>query len=609
MLTKHGRTMHPPLSPTFERLLEYIKQSRGFDFTGYKRSSLMRRVQRRMQMVGVDNYETYQDYLEVYPNEFAQLFNMLLINVTSFFRDRPAWNFVAAEVIPRILERKALGEPIRIWSAGCASGEEACTLAIILAEALGIKQFKERVKIYATDLDEEALIYARQASYKGCTNLSAELLERYFESDETHYQFRKDLRCCVIFGRHDLIQDAPISRIDLLVCRNTLMYLNAETQGRVLSRFHFALQERGYLFLGKAEMLLTQTRLFVPVELRHRIFVKVPQTLSWESPRLLLQNYSESVEQTLGSARLRDLAHDSGPVAHVAVDINGLLILANQRARTLLGLDSRDLGRPLRDLKVSYRPVELRSLLDQVYTERSLLAQKDVAWAPLNGEVMYLDVQVVPLQDLGGNLLGASITFTDTTLAKQLKEDLLQSNQELELAYEELQSANEELETTNEELQSTNEELQSTNEELETMNEELQSTNEELHQRTEQIHQVNEFFEAVLASLRGGVAVVGQNLQVLAWNTQAESLWGLRVEEARGQHFFSLDCGLPVDQLRASLRACLSGEAALLTSVVQATNRWEQPISCKVTCTPLKGPMGSIQGAILVMEEPEEFPP
>src|SRR5689334_2526579 len=201
----------------FEHLLRFLQQQRGFDFTGYKRPSLMRRMLRRMQTVGVTGFEAYLDYLEVHPEEFALLFNTILINVTSFFRDPQSWDFLQREVVPRLLQQKSNGEQIRIWSAGCASGEEAYTIAMLLAEALGPDGFRDRVKIYATDVDEEALNQARSASYgaKDLQSVDAALRDKYFEPANTRYLFRSDLRRAVIFGRHDLVQDAPISRLDL----------------------------------------------------------------------------------------------------------------------------------------------------------------------------------------------------------------------------------------------------------------------------------------------------------------------------------------------------------------------------------------------------------
>ncbi len=222
----------------FEALLEFINKSRGVDFSGYKRPNLMRRITRRMQTVGMSDFEDYRDYLEVHPEEFTLLFNTILINVTGFFRDEAAWDYLGRQLLPDLLSRKAASEPIRVWSAGCASGEEAYTTAILLAETLGMEAAQARVKIYATDVDEDALRQARLGSYtaKEMEGLPGTLRERYFEPNTTRHTFRPDLRRCLIFGNHNLLRDAPISRLDLLVCRNTLMYFNAEAQPALQTR-------------------------------------------------------------------------------------------------------------------------------------------------------------------------------------------------------------------------------------------------------------------------------------------------------------------------------------------------------------------------------------
>ena len=245
----------------FEEILQYLKETRGFDFTGYKRSSLMRRVDRRMAQVNADTYVQYLDMLQVNTDGFAALFNTILINVTGFFRDPEPWEYLQTEIVPTLLAERGPDEPLRVWSAGCATGEEAYSLAMVMAEALGPEEFRRRVKIYATDVDEDALDHARHALYteKDVQPLGADMVQRYFELTAGRYAFRKDLRRAVIFGRNDLVQDAPISRIDLLACRSTLMYFNADTQTKVLDKFHFALSPRGLLFLGKAEMLLSHS--------------------------------------------------------------------------------------------------------------------------------------------------------------------------------------------------------------------------------------------------------------------------------------------------------------------------------------------------------------
>jgi len=587
---------------------------------------VMRRIQKRMQMVGIEPYSDYMDYLEVHPDEFSHLFNTILINVTAFFRDPPAWEYLAEEILPRLLAAKQPHDSIRVWSAGCASGEETYTLAMVLAEALGMEGMRERVKIYATDADEEALSIARQASYgpRELQGVPPELLEKWFEKTAQRYVFHKELRRSVIFGRHDLIQDAPISRIDLLACRNVLMYFNAETQARVLDRFHFALQNGGFLFLGKAELLLTHTKSFTPVDLKRRFFTKVVRANQRDRPLTIAQaDHEGTVNHLVNHVRIREAAFDAGPVPQVVVDLNGALTMVNEAARQAFHLTVRDLGRPLRDLELSYRPADLRSLIDQTYAERRPISLKEVEWPNPEENLRYMDVEVLPLQDTAAVLLGAMLTFTDVTAVRRLQEAVQQSHRELETAYEELQSTNEELETTNEELQSTveelettNEELQSTNEEMETMNEELQSTNEELQtineelrQRSDELNEVNSFLESILASMRGGVVVLDAEQRIQIWSDRAEDLWGLRAEEVRGKHFMNLDIGLPVEQLRQSIRACLAGESPVEPVALNATNRRGKPIVCRVACNPLVSVNGDHRGAILVMEERTRLDP
>ncbi|RYG34685.1 PAS domain S-box protein [bacterium] len=597
------------------KLLSYLKGARGFDFNAYKRTTLQRRVQKRMALVGSATYEEYIDFLEVHPDEFPQLFNTILINVTSFFRDMESWDYIRDTVIPRILESKEEREPIRIWGAGCASGEEACTVAILLAEALGTTAFRERVKIYATDLDDDALNQSRMASYteREVEGVPPEFLKKYFERIQDRYVFDRELRRSVIFGKHDLIQDAPISRVDLLLCRNTLMYFNAETQERILARFHFALNDGGFLFLGKAETLLTHTSTFAPLDMKNRVFTKVSRSRMRDRALYLPPLRREEPSLAENDLRLRESALDTAPVALIAVDPLGKIHLVNERARSTFGLGPRDIGRPIQDIELSYRPVELRSGIEQAQLGRRPVVYKDVQWITPGGDAATFVVTVTPLYAERNELLGTRITFEDVTQFKRLQGELVNFNQELETAYEEVQSTNEELQTTNEELQSTveelettNEELQSTNEELETMNEELQSANEELEtineelrDRSTDLNRANLFLHSVLASLRDAVIVVDSNNVILAWNGRSEDLWGLRTDEVQGKHLMNLDIGLPLGEFREPIRQCLAtGENQEKT--VEATNRRGKRVRCDLAFTPLLGLEAEQRGVIIM---------
>src|SRR5262245_53319427 len=262
----------------FRSLLEKLSGRYNFDFREYKEASLARRIRARMAQVRVDSFAAYSNFLDLNPNEHVALFNTILINVTNFFRDPEAWKALADEVIPRIVEEAGDGRSVRIWSAGCSSGEEPYSIAMLLDEHLGEAANNYSVKIYGTDVDEEALTAARHALYRTeqLKDVPDRLLERYFTRDGQLYRFRRDVRRWCIFGSHNLTQAPPLSHIDLLICRNVLIYFTAELQERILTRFHYSIREDGFLFLGRSESLLARSRQFSPVHLKWRIFRRIP---------------------------------------------------------------------------------------------------------------------------------------------------------------------------------------------------------------------------------------------------------------------------------------------------------------------------------------------
>jgi two-component system CheB/CheR fusion protein len=620
-------SLQEPPDLQFDALLDYLRLSRGFDFTGYKRSTLQRRVLKRRQALSLTNYAEYLDYLQVHPDEFDLLFDAILINVTSFFRDKPTWDYLSSVILPRIMPNQDAIEPIRVWSAGCASGEEAYTLAMVFAEYLGTEAFHQRVKIYATDLDSGALAQARQAAYTfDCVkDVPLELRSKYFTHvNHDEYVFNSDLRRAVIFGLHDLVQDAPISRLDLLVCRNTLMYFNAETQDRILARFHFALKESAILFLGKAEMLLSHADLFSPVEMNYRYFTKVSRQDIRNRLLALGQTSNDQISTRLDrSLRMRDLAFATSPEAELLVDINGVLLGLNERAQKLFNLAPKDVGALIQEMEICYQPVGLRLLIDQALAENQSQMVPVVELKAAEGSSNYFEVIVLPLSDDGNHVIGIHIIYNDITRSRNLEEKLIISSTELETTNEELQSTIEELETTNEELQSTveelettNEELQSTNEELETMNEELQSTNQELETindelnlRTTELNISKGFLETVLSNLKVGVVVVDREFQILNWNNHAEDLWGLRSSEVLGASLLGLDIGLSVEKLKQPIRSVLDGKFNIQELVLPATNRRGKSFVCRVTCTAFTAGTRERQGVVLMMEEIQDEKP
>jgi two-component system CheB/CheR fusion protein len=609
--------------PEFEALLDHIHRNHGFDFRGYKRSSLRRRIEKRMKEVGRTEYGDYLALLEAEPREYAQLVNMILINVTGFFRDEAAWEALKEKALPDILGSRDAPDPIRVWSAGCATGEEACSLAILLAEALGFPEFLRRVKIYATDIDEAALATARNAVYPASAvgAVPDGLLDRYFEETGSSFTFRRELRKGIIFGRHNLLSDPPISRINLLACRNLLIYLDIGTQAQVLPRLHYALTDDGFLFLGKAETQIANSKLFETVDMRSRLFRKRAASAA----RAYLGAFSPPVGPASREApapaetppRLFEEMVDTLPVAAIGVAADGHLLVANTAARRLFELVERDIGRQLQDLQISYRPLELRGRIEEAIKSRSGVRVDDVEFARLGGEAaVRLCVQVMPHFE-NGQPAGVSVSFLDVTrfydLQRQLDtanhmiettmEELQSANEELEITNEEIQSTNEELETTNEELQSTNEELETTNEELKSTNEELEAMNEELRARSEQLERQRAYTEIVLGSIGTGIVVTDRELRVTSWNRWNEITWGLRREEAVGRPLLELDIGLPVARIEDRLRLVLAGERETDRVTLQAVDRRGRSAPCIVILSALRGDGNpGVAGTVLVVE-------
>ncbi len=602
----------PPEDGELETLLEYVNERRNFDFRSYKRASLTRRIFKRMQAIDVDDYQRYMEILEASPGEFADLFNTILINVTVFLRDREAWDALDETVIPRIVDDKDPGEPVRVWSAGCASGEEAYSLAVLLAEAFGEERFRQSVKIYATDADEDALADARRGRYRYRSLVDAfgdERTRRFFDTDGEDGVFRGDLRRTLIFGRHDLVQDPPISRIDLLTCRNTLMYFTAEVQAKILASFQFALNPGGYLFLGRSEARMTRTQMFEVVDLPQHILRK-----EGAAAGLVATTPPPSARGT-GPAhssghRPMEALFEQNVVAQVMLDASGTIVHANRAARRMFSIGSTELGRHLREADLYQRPADLRTPIERAQRERRPMAIYDVPWQGQD-EVRALDIIVAPLDGPSGLV----ISFLDASRYQHLRVELEDSRRELKTAYEELQSTVEELETTNEEFQSTNEELETTNEELhstngelETMNEELQSTNEELEtinnelrDRSAEVAELNQFLRSILGSLQSAVVVLGTEMEVRAWNRQAEDLWGLRSDEVLSQHFLNLDIGFPAENLGGPIRSLLAGRTEHDQLTCPAVNRRGHPIECTVSLSQLVW-AGTTHGVILVMD-------
>lgn len=523
-LQKEAATCLPEIFPLLQR-------ATGHDFSRYKQSTLVRRVQRRTQILQFDSVGKYVDRLRADSSEAENLFKDLLIGVTQFFRDPEAFEAIAQRVIPELTANASKEKKIRVWAPGCATGEEAYSLAILFAEHASRTKTAPNVQIFATDLDAESLDVARKARYPEhiAEQVSPERLARYFIKSEDGYEVVPHLRELVIFSPHNLIKDPPFSRLDLISCRNLLIYLEADLQRRLLPLFHYALNPAGYLFLGPADNIASRTELFHILDKQNRIFQRKPGLL--HSPPDLPMFDSGRMSRFVPAAPIVAFSSkEQGAVRTIErvllEEYTPACVVINEQAEVLYysGHTSKYLehqaGAPSNKLVNMTRKslrLELRTALHKAISTRKEVVRQSLA-VPIGADVQYINLVVRPLTEIGkgsglwivvfqelvpGTATGrppVDVAEQDHPLVQQLENELRMTRDDLQTTIEELETSNEELKSANEELLSMNEELQSTNEELQTSKEELQSLNEELQRKVEEADAANtsleNFFQA-----------------------------------------------------------------------------------------------------------------
>ena len=531
---------------TLKDLLQELAELRGFDFRGYKVTTLERRFRRRMFQINQANYAEYAEYIRQHPGETDELLNMILINVTEFFRDQPAWEILRHEVLPPIVKKLKPGSTFRVWSAGCASGEEPYSIAIILAELFGPRLANFDVKIYATDIDDHALTAARRAEYstEAVRRVRPEWREKYFHGAGP-LRVNREIRRMVIFGRSNLGQDAPISHVNLLICRNVLIYFDSSLQKQILQRLGYALEPGGILFLGKSESQLTNSTQFRRLNGRWRIFqrnsgskvveVQAQPVLPSETDAPELAVHTQEELEQLRSQQNSLL--ETLRVGVIVLSASDVVVSSNPFLFSLFGLPSINLaGKRIRDTELFASSPELAANLQATHANNETVRFQ--IRIKVGGHERLVDTTIRPVLDERGERNATLIYCEDSSVQEKFQstieelestgEELQSANEELETTNEELQSTNEELETTNEELQSTNEELETTNEELQSLNEELETTNQELEERTKELDQVNLLYSQTLEKIRVPVMLVNQEGKIEFWNSMALKLFGFR---------------------------------------------------------------------------------
>ncbi len=563
------------------RIYTLLRRRTGHDFSRYKDSTFIRRVQRRMQVVQLASVEDYIGLLRKDPREIDLLFRDLLIGVTHFFRDRRAFTALATDVIPKLVEGKTAEDQLRVWVPGCATGEEAYSLAMLIREALAKRDVAPKVSIFATDIDDEALEVARAGLYPAsiANDLTPERLERFFVRDGSSFRVIKDIREMCIFSLHNLIKNAPFSKLDLISCRNLLIYLDASLQNRIIPLFHFALRHGGYLFLGPSENVTQHAKLFTKVDGKYRIFKAHP--VAAERPVLefplsagTYRNHlmadkpaaNSGLEETASRRAARVM--EAYTPAYVVLDDHYDIVHFSGRTGKYLqpspGAASLNL---FNILETSLRP-DVRTVLHRAATtgQRSV---RENALLTVNGGTQAVNIIAEPLPSADGprhlvlafqemgpvkprehvDVAPGDDAHKDETI-RHLEAELLATRERLQATIEELETSNEEMKASNEEFQSVNEELQSSNEELETSKEELQSVNEELetvnaelNSKLESLERATNDRKNLLESTQIATIFLDNALQVKSFTPAVTELF----------HLIDTDYGRPITHITSKL--------------------------------------------------------
>ena len=597
--------------PAFRRLLDMLDSEHRLDCREYKTESLLRRIRTRMAQVRVEGFDTYADYVRIHPHEATALLSTILVNVTGFFRDPEAWEALRTGALPSLVAAARSSGRLRVWSAGCSTGEETYSAAILIAEALGSGAPEVDVKIYATDMDEEALVVARQGAFRTdqLKDVAGDLLERHFTADGHLFRVNRELRRWCIFGRHNLIQDPPLPQIDLLLCRNVLIYFKSGLQERLLTRFHYGLREGGVLFLGRSESLMAHSRGFVPINQKSRLFRRSSDLVSLHDVASLRHDVT-----TMTAAAAADAPRISVrgvinalPYPVMLIGLDDSVREWNEAATALYDIPAENaIGRQFRDLDISYRAEGLRARIEEVKRAVGAVRLENISLTRRSGETMQVDFWVARVFEDRSRAGAILVAAWDGTAVARFREEIVRLGEQYATATEELQSTNEELETTNEELQSTNEELETTNEELQSTNEELvttvdelQAANGELAARSAEVRRLMLYHASVVNSVAEAIVVLDQALVVTSWNPAAERLFGVPAASAVGRYFPSLAPGSHAHTASAQLSALRDASTAGQVDIeFELPERPGDTKSAMLRFVPLVDGDGTLQGLL-----------
>ncbi len=599
------------------QIFAILRTAKGFDFTGYKPATLNRRIMRRMALQNLKTLENYLPFLQMNPAEVDALCQDLLINVTGFFRDPEVFEALEAKIFPRIVQGKSAEIPIRIWVAGCSTGEEVYSIAICLLEYLDTLKITLPIQIFATDISEAMIEQARKGAYKQglMASISPERLRQFFVKVRGGYQITKSVRELCVFAKQNLNSDPPFSQLDLISCRNVLIYLGAALQKRLIPIFNYALNPTGFLVLGAAETVGEFSTLFDQVDRKYKIYSRkvgaVPLKFDFRTRAPFLEKVNPIILPPEESQNDLNLHKEADRIilsryAPVGVIINDEMEILQFRGQTGIYLEPAS-GRASFNLLKMAREGLMLELRNAIYEARKTSAPIRKTGLQLKKQTQLVTIEVIPLKTLGSEKVNFLVLFEDErssdpslnmlppsrirSVSKARKAEIEQENlrlkQELEVtqAYlqsiiEEQDSVNQSLQVANEEILSSNEELQSTNEELETTQEELQATNEELNTINEELRsrnleliQTNNDLQNLLSSINIPILMLDGELRVRRFTPQAEEIFNL-IDTDLGRRFSDIQSNLSIPNLVGLIETVINTLTTTEQEVQDLTGHW-----------------------------------
>ena len=596
------------------KILALLRSATGHDFSQYKTSTIGRRIERRMAQHNIDDIEAYARYVKERPGEMQTLFKELLINVTSFFRDPQAFAVLKNEILPAMLAGKPEGYVLRIWVAGCATGEEAYSIAIGLREIIDETHQDFKLQLYSTDLDEDAITVARAGLYPPniAQDVSPDRLRRFFVKEDAGYRVKKEIREMLVFAVQSMIKDPPFTRLDLLSCRNLLIYLEPELQNRLIPAFHYALKPGGVLFLSPSESVGNHTDLFEPIDRKWKLYRAKPTPASTRA--VLRSGLSWSADRRGRAHPAHELKAKEPPFADLAkltllqalvpaavlTDLQGnILYVHGETGKYLRPAPGYPTHNVVEMAREGLQP-ELREALRQAASHRKPTLRRELTLG-INGDTRALSLSVRPMPETAatqnmllvsfeeagdapiskagrkplGKLSAAEVRRVEV-LERELahaKESMTAMLEEQQASHEELKSANEELQSTNEELQSTNEELETSKEELQSVNEEMMTVNSELQTKIEQMAKMQDDMKNLLDNIRLGTIFLDRHLLIRRFTRDAVNVYRL-VSSDVGRPLADIRCELQGGDLLADAQAVLDSLLPFEREVCTSGGAW-----------------------------------